>query len=174
MSPIAGSVPVAFGLGSNLGDSLAQVRRGVEALRDFVDGVRASSAYRGPPEGGADQPDYVNVVAVGETRLKPMEVLARMREVERAAGRTRPFPGAPRILDVDLLFYGREILRGEDLTVPHPRWEGRPFVVIPLAEVAPEWEDPVSGRSAREVAAAKGWGGPGGAGAAGLRKVETP
>jgi 2-amino-4-hydroxy-6-hydroxymethyldihydropteridine diphosphokinase len=142
---------VLLGLGANLGDPVAQLRKAVEALAPAVriDGV--SSVYRTEPVGYADQPDFYNLVVRGSTALAPLELLAAAQGVEEALGRRRSFPNAPRTIDVDLLAYGDRVMRTEALTLPHPRLHLRGFVLHPLAEVAPEWRHPVLLRTAREL-----------------------
>jgi 2-amino-4-hydroxy-6-hydroxymethyldihydropteridine diphosphokinase len=144
-------VEVLLGLGANLGDPPAQLARAVDALRGFVNELRASSVYRTEPVGHRDQPDFYNQVVRGLTRLAADELLDRILAVEREMGRERTFRNAPRVIDVDLLAYGGEVIRTERLTVPHPGIPHRGFVLHPLAEVAPEWRHPETGLTAREM-----------------------
>lgn len=143
---------VAVGMGSNLGDREAHLRRAVRALGDAIRFTRLSSVVETPPAGYPHQGHFLNVVAVGRTELSPGELLRRLQEVEEGAGRVRAFPAGPRTLDADLLFYGDRIIRTPDLEVPHPRWAERTFVVVPLLEAAPDFRDPVSGRRVEEAA----------------------
>lgn len=147
-----GDVRVALGLGSNLGDRLENLRRAVGALSEAgrLEGV--SSVYETPPAGYADQPDFLNMVVLLRTSHAPRRLLEFLEGVEAEAGRKRSFRNAPRTLDIDIILYGREVVRQTGLTVPHPRWKERSFVVVPLREVAPEWRDPESGRTVSEVA----------------------
>jgi 2-amino-4-hydroxy-6-hydroxymethyldihydropteridine diphosphokinase len=137
-------------LGSNLDDPPAQIRSALRALAALPATrlVRRSSLYRNPPEGGTGAPDFVNAVAEIETRIGPGELLARLLEVERNHGRVRDAPNAPRTLDLDIVLYGDQSLREPDLVVPHPRMLGRAFVLVPLAEIAPEAVVPGHGRVA--------------------------
>lgn len=146
-----------LGLGANLGDPVGQIRVAIEALSRGLAELRVSSAYRSRPEGGARQPDFVNAVALGIWPGSPGDLLAMTRELEARAGRTRPYPGSPRTLDIDIVFLGTLELDEPGLTVPHPRWASRPFVVVPLLELAPDWVDPVTGLSVSGVARANGW-----------------
>ena len=98
-----------------------------------------------------DQPRFLNAAAVGQTSLAPRELLETLLQVERELGRERPSPGAARTLDLDLILYGERVIEEEGLSVPHPRFRERRFVLAPLAEVAPDWIDPVTGRSIREL-----------------------
>jgi len=98
-----------------------------------------------------EQPRFLNAAAVGHTSLSPRALLETLLDVERRFGRERPHPGAARTIDLDLILYGEEVIEEEGLTVPHPRFRERSFVLEPLAEVAAEWIDPVTGRSIREL-----------------------
>jgi 2-amino-4-hydroxy-6-hydroxymethyldihydropteridine diphosphokinase len=132
-------VSAYIGLGANLGDSRATVLQALNAIAD-LDGLaltRQSSLYRSAPvDAGGD--DYVNAVVAVQTRLKPHALLAQLHTIEDAAGRRRPFRNAPRTLDLDILLYGQLELNDADLVVPHPRMWLRAFVLIPLAEIAPQ------------------------------------
>ena len=98
-----------------------------------------------------NDPAYLNAVGVGESTLSPRDIYERLRAIEAAAGRTRPYPGAPRTLDLDLILAGDAVVEEGDLQVPHPRFRERRFVLEPLAEVAPDLRDPVSGLTVREL-----------------------
>lgn len=143
-------VRVALALGSNVGDRLGHLREAVEGLARVVQVDAVSSVYETDPVGYEDQPDFLNAVLVGVTGLGPRELLEAAHRLEAAAGRRRSFPDAPRELDVDLVLYGGLVVRGPDLTVPHPRWKERSFVLGPLADVAPGWVDPETGRTVEE------------------------
>lgn len=126
------------GLGANLGDAVAAVRGAARELGS-APGIRLialSPLYRTAPV-DAGGPDYVNAVAQVETRLTAPALLAALQAIERSAGRGRPYPNAPRSLDLDLLLYGSGRIDSARLTVPHPRMRQRAFVLAPLADVAP-------------------------------------
>lgn len=89
----------------------------------------------------------MNAAVVGTTTLAPRALLDALLEIEQRFGRTREYPNAPRTIDLDLILYGREVLNEPGLTVPHPRFRERPFVLQPLSEIAPQMVDPVTGRS---------------------------
>ncbi len=134
-----------IGLGSNLDGPEAQLQRAFKALdglpRSRV--VARSSFYRSAPMGPADQPDYVNAVAALDTGLSPLELLDALQAVEAAQGRVRgPERWGPRTLDLDILLYGAERIDTPRLKVPHPGMAQRPFVLWPLAEIAPGLEIP--------------------------------
>ena len=144
-------ISVAVALGSNLGDRERYLRDAVAALVPFIAGLRISSFYETDPVGVGDQPQFLNAVAVGTTTLSPRLLVRKLLDIEAELGRTRPHPGAARTLDLDLILYGNEIIEERDLIVPHPRFRDRRFVLEPLAEIAPEWIDPVTGRSSRQL-----------------------
>ena len=136
---------VLLGLGANLGDPGRQLAEAVARLGAWVEDARVSSVYRTEPVGHRDQPDFLNLVVRGWTRVPPEALLREMLAIERALGRERPFPNAPRTLDIDLLAYGDRVMESAELTLPHPGIAHRGFVLHPLAEVAPEWVHPVLG-----------------------------
>ncbi len=127
-------------LGSNLNDPAAQVNAAFAAL-DALPATRIvsrSSLYRSAPAGYADQPDFVNAVAALVTALAPRALLDALLAIERHHGRVREFPNSPRTLDLDVLMYGDLQLRERGLTIPHLRMHERAFVLLPLAEIAPD------------------------------------
>lgn len=143
---------VLLSLGSNLGDRLGHLRSGVRELRSAVRVSAVSPVVESEAQGvEGEQPDFLNAVVRARTRFGPGEMLRACLAVEDREGRRRPHPGAPRTLDVDLLFQGRRIVRSDRLTVPHPRWKERGFVLRPLLEVAAEWRDPETGRTVEEI-----------------------
>jgi 2-amino-4-hydroxy-6-hydroxymethyldihydropteridine diphosphokinase len=127
-------------LGSNLRDPAVQVRRAFDALASLRDSrlLAHSSLYRTAPVGYADQPDFINAVALLETRLSAHDLLHALLDIEHQFGRVREFRNAPRILDLDLLIYDDLIHHEHGLTVPHPRMHERGFVLAPLVEIAPD------------------------------------
>ena len=144
-----------FALGGNLGEPLGALRAAVASLATVLGAPRVSAVYRTAPEGGADQPCYLNVAVAGTTRLSPREVLDLARVLEAHAGRQRPYPGAPRTLDVDVVFVGDAVVDEPGLRIP--RWAARDFVVVPLMDIVPDFTDPETGRTVRDVAEAAGW-----------------
>jgi 2-amino-4-hydroxy-6-hydroxymethyldihydropteridine diphosphokinase len=145
---------VLFGLGSNLGRPRRQLAAAVEMLRSAVEGVRVSSVYRTTPVGFAEQPDFLNIVLAGSSSEPPERLLAEALRIEGELGRVRTFPNAPRTIDIDLLALSDIVIEKQGLVLPHPRLHQRPFVLVPLAEVAPEWRHPVLGLTAEEMLAA--------------------
>ena len=137
---------VAVALGSNVGDREAHLAFAVARLSLLLSKLRQSAWHDTAPVGvSPDQPRYLNGVVVGETALTARALLDGLLAIERAAGRTRLSPMAPRTLDLDLILFGEERIREAGLVVPHPRFRERLFVLEPLAEVAPGWIDPDSG-----------------------------
>lgn len=128
---------VAIGLGANLGTPVVAVRRAARELSRWIGKARLSPLYRTSPVGGRPQPDFVNAVLTGWTRLAPRTLLGRLRNLERAAGRRRGIRDAPRTLDLDLLLYGDRRHRTKNLELPHPRLAERVFVLAPLSDLAP-------------------------------------
>lgn len=142
-----------IGLGANLGDPARALAAAVTALAALPRTrlVRRSATYRSAPV-DAGGPDYLNAVVEISTTLPPEALLDALQAIEQAAGRQRPYRNAPRTLDLDLLLYGEQTIDTPRLTVPHPRMGERAFVLLPLAEIAPERVAPgqlkaVSGQS---------------------------
>lgn len=146
-----------FALGANLGAPLEALTRAGKALAGTLEDAMASAVYRTPPEEEADQPDYLNAVIRGKAALTPHDALVLAARIESEAGRVRTLRRGPRVLDVDVLFVGGEVVDENGLHVPHERWATRDFVVVPLLDVAPEWRDPRTGRTVEDVARAAGW-----------------
>lgn len=145
---------VAIGMGSNLGDRLANLRLGWESLCDVLVDVSCSRVYASAPLHVLDQPEYLNACCIGRTDLSAQSLLNRMQDIERGAGRERPgVRYGPRTLDLDLLIYGGQLQRRARLTLPHPRMAERAFVLIPLAEIANSWKVPGTESTVGQLAA---------------------
>lgn len=139
--------PVAIALGSNLGDRAWYLRSALEALRKVLTDLRPSTFYETVPVGVGEQPMFLNAAAIGHTRLSPQDLMLALLDIERRLGRERPHPGAARVIDLDLVLYGDTVMSTASVSVPHPRFRDRLFVLDPLCELAPEWIDPVTGES---------------------------
>ena len=146
-------VPVAIALGSNVGAREAHLNDAVTRLRALLTDARVSSFHETDYVGAAagPQPRFLNAAMVGHTDLPAQALLQALLDIERDAGRARPFQDAPRTLDLDLILYGDAIIDQPGLLVPHPRFRQRRFVLEPLAEIAADWRDPVSGRRIEEL-----------------------
>ena len=146
--------PLVFlGLGSNLGDRLAHLRAALKALEPAYHIERLSSVYETAPQLVTDQPAFYNLVCAGRTSLTPADMLRFLKELEARLGRQWRYRYGPREIDLDILLYGDLIMETEDLTIPHPRLAERAFVLVPLAEIAPDLLHPVLKRPIRELAA---------------------
>ena len=134
-------------LGSNLQDPQQQVLRAFDELNGLPHTrvVACSALYRTAPVGYDNQPDFINAAAEVETELTPLALLRALLALETAHGRERPFPNAPRVLDLDLLLYDDLTMHDAELTLPHPRLHERGFVLYPLADIAPDLRIPGKG-----------------------------
>jgi 2-amino-4-hydroxy-6-hydroxymethyldihydropteridine diphosphokinase len=136
---------VAVALGSNLGDRRAHLDAAIAVLSGILTNLRVSTVIESDPVDVPDQqPPYLNAVAVGETELEPEALLDALMWMERARGRERKSLRAARTLDLDIILYGDRVVQTPSLEIPHPRFRERDFVLAPLAELEPEWIDPVT------------------------------
>ena len=143
---------VAIALGSNLGNREAHLRRAIQALAPTVSNLRVWPFYETDPvDVPGAQPRFLNGAATGESELSARAVLDALLAVEQRLGRERPYIGAPRTIDLDLILYADSVINEPGLMVPHPRFRVRRFVLQPLAEVAADWVDPVTGKAIREL-----------------------
>ena len=142
---------VYLGLGSNVGDREANLRHGLELVGEWVVLERASHLYDTQPWGYDDQPRFLNCACVGWTSLGPRALLTALKDVERTVGRVPSFPNGPRVLDVDILYYGQQVISEPGLEIPHPRLPERTFVLVPLGEIASAFQHPVLKLTASEL-----------------------
>ncbi|MFA6451766.1 MAG: 2-amino-4-hydroxy-6-hydroxymethyldihydropteridine diphosphokinase [bacterium] len=135
---------VILSLGSNLGDSKINILKAISLLKEKGFSVSdISSFYKTSPVGKTDQPDFINCAIIGSTLLLPHELLAVCKEIETILGRDQKSPHwSARIIDIDIIFFGCRKIKSPDLTVPHPMFAGRLFVLMPVAEIAPDFALP--------------------------------
>ncbi len=144
--------PVYLAVGSNLGDRESYLRAGVHGLSARgIEIIRSASIYSTEPREVLDQPWFLNTAIEASTDLEPSALLRACLEVEQENRRRRGAVKGPRTLDIDIIFYGNAIVRAPGLTIPHPSFSGRRFVLVPLVEIAPDFLDPLSGKTLREL-----------------------
>jgi len=129
---------IYLSLGSNLGDREANLESVFEELPPAIEVIVRSSIYQTEPWGFEDQPDFLNMVAQGKTELTPRELLAYLKKIEKKIGRKPSFIYGPRLVDVDILFYGEKVVDEIQLKIPHEKIPERAFVLVPLMEIAPD------------------------------------
>jgi 2-amino-4-hydroxy-6-hydroxymethyldihydropteridine diphosphokinase len=145
-------VVAAIGLGSNLGDRASHLNFAITRLRHLLDNLRASRFRDTVPVGApGPQPLFLNAAVAGETAMPARELLNALLTIEEERGRERPYPNAPRSLDLDLILYGDARIDEPGLIVPHPRFRERRFVLEPLVEIAPHMVDPVTGQTVSQL-----------------------
>jgi 2-amino-4-hydroxy-6-hydroxymethyldihydropteridine diphosphokinase len=142
---------VYIALGTNLGDRLKTLKDAIAHLPPMVLPLAASPVYQTAPWGYSDQPDYLNQVIEAETGLKPIDLLKYLKELEVRLGRRPTFRYGPRVIDMDILFYDDLLLETPELVIPHPRLHERDFVLVPLADLAPNKYHPVLGKTVGEL-----------------------
>lgn len=142
---VAKAAPVLLALGGNLGDVAATFDEACACLDQWMGPIRRASLYQSRAMYMHDQPDFINSAALGWSDLAPFEILHRIKQLEQRLGRTAGPRFGPRIIDLDLVYYGDHILDIPDLVIPHPRRLERSFVLVPMAELAPDFQDPATG-----------------------------
>ncbi len=144
-------VTVYLGLGSNLGNRKQKLAQALEMLSQQAEIEQVSSVYETEPVGFIEQPLFLNAVCRISTSLSPTKLLAFAKKIESTLGRVPSFANAPRPIDIDILFYGNRTIRSNALAVPHPRLIQRAFVLVPLAEIAPDLIHPESKKTIKEL-----------------------
>jgi len=138
-----------------LGNRQEFLSQAISALKVEIDDMKTSSIYQTAPWGKTDQPNFLNICLGGYTQLKPIALLASIKDIENKLARTPAEKWGPRNIDIDILFYGNEKLKTEELTIPHPLVAERAFVLIPLAEIAHDFIHPVLDKSISRLAEEK-------------------
>jgi 2-amino-4-hydroxy-6-hydroxymethyldihydropteridine diphosphokinase len=148
-----GRVEIGLGLGSNIGDAPGNIREALRLLRasDVIEITKISSIYRTAPWGYKDQEPFANACALARTELAPEPLLKAVKAIEGEMGRTKTVRWGPRLIDIDILFYGAQSLVSDNLVLPHKELFNRAFVLVPLAEIAPHLV--LGGRPVAEAAA---------------------
>ncbi len=142
---------IFLGLGSNLGDRFANLTNAVQSLPPAVKVVEVSPVYQTEPWGYTEQPAFLNQVILAKTGLAPEKLLSYLKSIEISVGRKPTFHYGPRQIDIDILFYGQQIISKDTLTIPHPHLHQRAFVLVPLADLAPDFRHPVLGLTITEL-----------------------
>lgn len=145
---------ICLALGSNVGKSREYIDKAVELLGRSVDSINLAPLYISKAVGYTDQPDFLNTALCGETALSPQELLTFVKDAEKQVGRIYRFRWGPREIDIDIIFYDDTVLDTVELTIPHPRFAERDFVLQPLADIVPDLRDPRSGQPISALLAA--------------------
>jgi len=143
---------IYVGIGSNLGDRLANIRKAIELMKEAeIEIIGGASIYEAEPFGYKEQGWFLNSVVKARTELSPGRLWKKLERIEKSMGREREIKWGPRIIDLDILFYGNKILNGRQLQIPHPELHKRRFVLVPLAEIAPRLVHPVFKKTVLEL-----------------------
>jgi 2-amino-4-hydroxy-6-hydroxymethyldihydropteridine diphosphokinase len=140
---------IYLGLGTNLGDTESNLEQALNFLSEKITIIKKSSLYETEPVGFKDQPWFLNMVVEAETGLAPEDLLYFTQSIEKQMKRVKTIVNGPRIIDIDILLYGNERVKTENLVIPHPRMTQRAFVMVPLYEISPELI--ISGKSVKDI-----------------------
>lgn len=138
-------------IGSNVGNRLWYLKKAVDQLHSIAKVLSVAPLYETTPYGFKEQPDFLNSVILMQTTLSPHDLLQRLKDIETAVGRKKREKWGPREIDLDIIFYDNLSLHSADLTIPHPDFRNRRFVLKPLNDIAPQWKSPLDGETVSEM-----------------------
>ncbi|MCB9418404.1 MAG: 2-amino-4-hydroxy-6-hydroxymethyldihydropteridine diphosphokinase [Ardenticatenaceae bacterium] len=142
---------VLLSLGTNLGERRHNLRRAVQQLDEEMVVTAVSPVYETEPWGEPDQPDFLNICLAATTTQTPRQLLKSIKQIELDLGREATYRWGPRLIDIDIIFYDDIVMAEEGLNIPHARLADRAFVLTPLADVAPDWVHPITGKTVVEM-----------------------
>jgi 2-amino-4-hydroxy-6-hydroxymethyldihydropteridine diphosphokinase len=142
---------VYFALGSNQGQSIENLKKAIKLLNASVTVIQSAPIYQSHAVGYTDQPDFTNTALIGNTALKPLPLLKFLKQTELQVGRIERFRWGPREIDIDIIFYDDLILKSDILTIPHPEFNSRDFVLQPICDINPNFIDPISKQSVQNI-----------------------
>lgn len=149
-------ITVYLALGSNVGETRGHIEQAIKLLSDILSDIKQAPLYVTKAVGYTNQADFLNTAISGQTSLGPEELLSSIKELEQQLGRVERFRWGPREIDIDIILYGDQVLEAKNLTLPHPAFRERDFVLRPLADLNPSLIDPVTGQTISQLLARLG------------------
>ena len=144
---------VAISMGSNLGNRLSSLRKAILLLKkEGFNIIKTSDVFETPPFGVTNQPRFLNACLLMDTEINPADLLEKLKKIENEVGRIQRFRWGPREIDLDIIFYDEKVIDGPSLKVPHPHMHERPFVLIPLKQISPQWVHPILKKTVKQMA----------------------
>ncbi|MBO8153457.1 2-amino-4-hydroxy-6-hydroxymethyldihydropteridine diphosphokinase [Thermovirga sp.] len=144
---------VAISMGSNLGNRLSSLRKAILLLKkEGFNIIKTSDVFETPPFGVTNQPRFLNACLLMDTEINPADLLEKLKKIENEVGRIQRFRWGPREIDLDIIFYDEKVIDGPSLKVPHPHMHERPFVLIPLKQISPQWVHPILKKTVEQMA----------------------